>query len=291
MCAKILRVKYLGDFTMENSLKKNLMRGFWIYLALYFGLFLLFYIPNYVIEDYAYYVGNFEYIRFFFSRLFEFLISTTAAVVLFTVLVKCGALTRRAVITSALLFASAKAIYALPYYYLYFLSIGYDSIDGIPLYTLSMLLSVIFEWAKIILFFSLCYFVSRRHIVKEVLLDFPVAQRKNPPEKVKAEIKKRSDTRLSELILEGSVLNFDAPVVLGVFLVSVGQFFFSLIEEIKSAVDYLTEYAGNYRTDEIVYMTWCFVFLVIELAASHLIAYYLKNFISKKLTHNMENAK
>ena len=266
---------------MAQGLKKSVFKCFFVYLALYLGLFLLFYIPNYAIPDYAYTVGDFEYVRYFFSLLFEFVLTTSAALMLFVILVKSKDVTLGRVLSSAAAIAAAKIIYSLPYYYLYFLSFGYDSIDGIPLYTLSALLAVIFECVKLVAFFYLCYFVSRRHIVKEFTLKLPIAKQKNPPAKVKAEIKKAADTRLADGLSLGGVFNFDVPLTLGIFLVSVGQFVFALISEIKNAADYLIEFAGNYRTSEIVYMTWCFVFLVVELAISHLVCYYLKNKLTK----------
>lgn len=272
-----------------ETLKKSILKCFWIYLALYFGLFLLFYIPNYVIEDYAYLVGDFEYVRFFLARLYEFTLGASAAVVLFVILVRNGEVTVPVTLAAASVFALAKIIYSLPYYYLYFLSIGYDSIDGIPLYTLSALLAVIFEWVKTILFFSVCYLVSRRHIKKELISRLPVAKQKKPPEKERAEIKRATDMRLSDELTLGGTFNFDAPVTLGIFLVSVGQFAFALISEITSTVDYLIEFAGNYRTDEIVYMTFCFIFILAELVISHLVCHYIKNYTARKLTYNTEN--
>ena len=62
---------------------------------------------------------------------------------------------------------------------------------------------------------------------------------------------------------------------------SVGQFIFAVAEEIKNAVDYLVEFAGNYRTGEIIYMTWCFVFILVELVISHIVCHYIKNRLMK----------
>ena len=194
-------------------------------------------------------------------------------------------------LTGALAIAAAKIIYSLPYYYLYFLSIGYDSIDGIPLYTLSALLAVIFEWAKLLLFFTLIYLTSRRHIMRELILTLPKAHQKKPTEKEKQVLHASADARLAGELTLGGVLNFDAPVTLSIFLASVGQFVYALSVEIKNAVDYLTEFAGNYRTGEIIYMTFCFVFVVAELIISHLVCYYLKNRLSAAPTSDKEITK
>ena len=273
---------------MEKDFKKSISRCFLVYLALYFALFLLFYIPNYVIEDYAYLVGDFEYVRLFFSMLFEFTLGASGAVVLFVVLIKRGGVITSRVLSGALAIAAAKIIYSLPYYYLYFLSIGYDSIDGIPLYTLSALLAVIFEWAKLLLFFVIIYFTARRHIMRELILTLPKAHQKKPTEKEKQVLLASADARLAGELTLGGVFNFDAPVTLGIFLASVGQFVYALSVEIKNAVDYLTEFAGNYRTSEIIYMTWCFVFVVAELIISHLVCYYLKNTLAKRIDSKTE---
>ncbi len=268
---------------MEQGFKKSIKRCFFTYLSLYFVLFLIFYIPNYVIEDYAYTVGNFEYVRHFLSLLLEFILGASGAVVLFVVLMRTGGVTTGHVLTGAATIAAAKLIYSLPYYYLYFLSLGYDSVDGIPLYTLSALFAVMLEFAKLILFLSLVYFTSRRHIMKELKLTLPAAYRKKPSEKERRALHAAADVRLSDELTVGGVLNFDAPVTLGIFLSSVGQFAYALSAEIKNAADYLTEFAGNYRTDEIIYMTACFVFVIFELIISHVACYYLKNWLLKKL--------
>lgn len=272
---------------MEQDLKKSLKKCFFIYLALYFALFLLFYIPNYVIEGYADIFGNFEYVRLFLSMLFEFILGSSGAVVLFVVLIKHGPLTPGRTLTAAAVIAAARIIYSLPYYYLYFLSYGYDSIDGIPLYTLSALLAVIFEWVKLLILFALVYFSSRRHIVKALTLSLPKAQQKNMPKKTKLTLLATADARLWGELSHGGIFNFDAPITLGIFLASVGQFVYALSLEVKTAVEYLTEFAGNYRSDEIIYMTWCFIFVILELIISHTVCYFLKN----KLTKEPDDAK
>ena len=262
---------------MEKELKRSLTRTFLIYLALYFALFLLFYIPNYLIEDYAYIVGNFEYVRHFFAMLLEFLLGASGAVVLFSVLIRHGGVTTSRAIWGAATVASARVIYSLPYYYLYFLSLGYDSIDGIPLYTLSALIAVILEWVKTLGLFAAVYFVARRGVMGELIKTLPVSHRKKPTEKERRALHTAADLALSERLVTKNPVNLDIPVTLGVFLASAGQFILSLVLEIKNAADYLTEYAGNYRTDEIVYMTVSFIFLVAELIISHLLCHYVKN--------------
>lgn len=268
---------------MERSFKKSMAGCFWVYLLLNLVLFLLFYIPNYIIEDYAYIVGDFEYVRLFFSMLLEFLIGVSGAVVLYVILLRTGGVTLSRVLPGSAVIAAATFINSLPYYYLYFLAYGYDSIDGIPLYTLSALLSVIFEWIKLLLLFSLCYFVSRRHIMKELTLTLPKNQQKKVPKKVKRELHLAADSRLSDELAEGGMFNFDSPITLGILLASAGQFVYAFAVELKNAVEYLTEFAGNYRTGEIIYMTWSFIFILVELAVCHALCHALKNFLAKKL--------
>ena len=95
------------------------------------------------------------------------------------------------------------------------------------------------------------------------------------------DLKKTADGIISSVSASRSVLDLDSPITFGILSASLVEFFISLLFELSDFVGYLVEYAGDYRTGEIIEFTSYLVFLAVELLLSHAICCTIFNFIKK----------
>ena len=99
----------------------------------------------------------------------------------------------------------------------------------------------------------------------------------------KSAIKKIKETPDEEILAQSGtgIFDFSNPFPLGIFAAAFTNFCLNLIREAIDTVQYLVDYAGYYRVDEIIYITACYIFLLLELFACHAICCLLRNLAVK----------
>ena len=219
-----------------------------------------------------------EYTRIFLNKLFEFLLPTVAATVLF---IGYSDLGLRRTLLRALYFSLPRIVFSLPYYYLYFWVNWYDSIESISLSALVTVFSVAILYGQILLLFWLIRVFARLPILKELKKSLPLNQQSNTPKDALSRLKKDADKSVAESFLDRSIFSFSSPTSLGIFAAAFAGFCINLAREIVDTVTYLIEYAGNYYLEEIIYIVACYLFLLVELFISHAICCLIRNTLTK----------
>lgn len=237
-------------------------------------LFLLFYIPRYVlfVENDAWY-----YFYTFFTRLIEFLLPTLSATLLF---VKSTEQSTGRLFVYGAWFTIPRFIYYFPYYYLYETAYGSDWIESILYSLLTNLVLLPIYFLHIMGLYFIMSLFARRTVKREVIA-------KNP-QYGKADLSRREDARLGEMVrlrlyddmAREGMFNFDLTASFSILLGCIAEFVYRLIFECVDAVGYLIEYAGSYRTREIIYMVCSFTFILVELVAAYIIAYLFKRLLT-----------
>ena len=225
-------------------------------VGLYFLAFLTFYIPAYAVEVKS---VALLYVLEFLGRLFKFVAPCIGGTALYLYM-PSG---KKPLLLGALCFSAAGCVYNLLYYYLYFLAYGNDSIEAVSIAFGAALLGWVLEFGFIILLYYLCLTVARRvalgHVVDSEVLEFIKNER-----------------------FAGKIFDFSSPAVAGMFAICFLQFLVSLANELTSIVSYLFEYAGTYRTDEIVYIVVSLLFIFGELFIGHGACYLMRKIIKEK---------
>lgn len=234
--------------------------------------FLIFFIPNYVLEvD----IGEFEYVRIFLTKFIEFALPPTAAVLLYLGGSSDG--WKRAIVRGVYL-ALPRVIYLLPYYYLYHIAYGYNSIESIGLSALVTLFGTALMFGQIILLYEILRIGARLVIKKSLINDLPsMYNKKNMPKDMKALLDRKAEDSLKEIPEKPGVFDFSAPVTVGIFSAVFTQFLISFIYELVDTIEYLVSFAGYYRVSEIIYISVSFLFILFEMLIVHIICYTLKN--------------
>lgn len=241
-----------------------------IFCAIYLIHFLIFFIPDYVMVNYD--IGYFEYFRLFLNKFIEFALPALASCLLIKAYTDGG---MQRVSCKSIFFALARIIYLLPYYYLYFIAYGYDSVESILLSLAVSLFSAALMWGHLLLLFLIMREVSTAIAIKDKVANLPKLQEKKiRDENIKklAALNRKSFGSANEI---GGMFDFSCPLVAGIFAAVFGEFVINLVREIIDTVTYLVDFAGYYRIEEIVTITALFLFLMIELFALHAINYAL----------------
>ena len=87
---------------------------------------------------------------------------------------------------------------------------------------------------------------------------------------------------LSERISGGSVFNFKASENLGIFAAVFTVFAVELICELVKSITFIVECDGVLFLDEIIYMTACYLFLLVELLIGQALCGLIKNIATKQ---------
>lgn len=241
--------------------------------AVNFLLFLLFYIPNYVlfVKNDAWY-----YFYTFFTRLIEFLLPALSATLLF---VKSTEQSTKRLFIFGVWLTLPRFIYYFPYYYLYETAYGSDWIESIlySLLTNLILLSVYF--IHIMGLYFIMSLFARRTVKREIIAENPQYAKADLSRQDASRLDKIMQLRLSEEMTRKGIFNFDLTVSFSILLGCIAEFVYQLIFECVDAVGYLVEYAGSYRTGEIIYMVCSFAFILVELVAAHVVCCLFKRLI------------
>jgi hypothetical protein len=252
--AKIFLSDKKGIYIMKYDLKKLTAKALIIYAAVnvftYLFAHLSYLFSGEVIGDVL------AYVSYYLTKSVEFLAPPLIASVALPVLITYG---KGSMITFALSVATARILYALPYYYLIFIySYGYDSIESIALSLAASIAVIAVTAFGIVASLGIYYLVLKRICKKDG---------RSPNDEFK--------------ILDGTApaLDFLSPRNLPALTFALARFAYSLALEIFDTVAFFIEYRSDYQTIEIVTILVNFILLFALLIASYLIATKIKNMI------------
>ncbi len=263
--------------TMQNNQKRLFRIAFGGLVLINLLLFLIFYIPNYILEASSI---AWDYFNHFLTRLFEFILPALSAVLLF-VGAKNGN-TRQALI-SAIWLSLPRFIYLFPYYYLYETAYGSDWIESITISFLINILVIALYWAHLVALYLIMLCSARSMIKKTIITEYPKVYAEKIPKDALPEFNKRIYSELSREMKRDGIFNLDLTVSFAIMLGCIAEFVYRLVLECVDAVSFLIEYAGTYRTDEIIYMIFSFAFILIEALIAYVLCCLVKKIAVKQL--------
>ena len=249
----------------------------WFVLALmllHLVNFLVYYLPNYVTGGDAA-VG---YIISFTDRAFSVIIPALISTVAFQM--PDGQNIKRAAVR-ILIFSLPSVIYDLPYYYLYTLRLGEDSVTGLFWGLGAAAVLAALGMLRSLLLYLLCRAMARSTVADEVREKYPIFRGGVPKARVerwKGLVGEAVEARRDA----GGAFSLDEPIPFGILGISVGQFLIMLGAELYTVVDYLVSFAGSYRQNEILLMTVTLLFIVAMLFVCQLICHGAARLMRKK---------
>lgn len=236
---------------MKNG--KTVKKSALVFCLLYFVLFLIFYLPNYVeaINELVELKIKTPYliVRGVLEQLFLFFIPSAAASILFSL---SRSLNKKSVLVSAIFLAMPVLVYSLPYCYLYALSLGFDSIEGTVISLIFSILGVAIEWCKIIILFTLAHLLTKRRFGDEEVEILQCAP---------AQPKKRFDIR--------EAYDFSSRLPFAVLVISLLELAYNLIIELINTVAYFAAEGTSYTLDGVMEILGTYLFLLFAMLVSH----------------------
>ena len=217
---------------------------------------------------------------YYLTRLVEFSLAPLTAAVVFSAFhesLKSG-------LISAALLSITRAIYLIPYYYLYENAYGNDSLESLGLSALITILGIAFMLIHVELLVLILRFVTRRLIAREIILDTPYLKGKE----YKKELAEKVSERLPSELSRREYLDLSAPVSGAFFSVALIEFFYPFIAEIVNTVHFFTSYKGFFTTGEIFSIVFAFIFTLVELLTIYFVGMLLKNVYQAKPKNAME---
>lgn len=229
-------------------MKKLICQASLIFSAVNLVLFLISFVPIYVLELEELSQG-YTYFTMYSSEITGWLLPCVSAVIICTIYTRYGL---RDALIRGIPLALTNLIYTIPYYYLIGIAYGLDSIESILLSLgVSIAYVALFYCLTVLLFFAAKFILGRS----------------------------------GASLCDGAPLDLSSAATLAVFAISVGEFLIRLVIELWQTAEYFIEYFGDYRGDDILYIVIRFVFLLAMLFISHAICFKVKN-VSLNLIEN-----
>lgn len=241
---------------ISRALKeKGLFKRPFLYLfAAYAIAFALFYVDYLLQDSLRIEFIPLEYFRYFYFNALSFAAPILAGAVLIGVGLAEG---RSFALKKSWTLPLCILIYTIPYYYLYYFYITVDSIEAIVFGLINTVFDcAVFYLQSIIMFFALPRLT--RAIAKKPVVEGDAALRESRP------------------------MDLSSPVSLAAFILIGIKFLVMLALEIVSTVEYLADFSGSYKIDEIVYILVSYVILLAELIATQYFIFFAKNRIEQK---------
>lgn len=268
---------------MSLKSKLGIGRGALILAGINLLLFLLIFIPIYVIDnlDNLYYyilrVGDYSgffYFVTFLDEVFRWIAPVFSGVLLCQRYAHFG---MKKTLTAGLKLSAASLIYAIPFCYLYAMSNGAYTVEALLWGAfVSLIYALVFYVQSLIMFViikrTVCYFDARA-----ALSQLPPLKSEGSKKALMKKHIAKADEALAENLSAGGIFDFSSPGTLGVFFASLFNFAVYLVKEIVDTSSYLKEYAGTYRTEEIGYMVFRFIFILALLFICHVICHFAKS--------------
>ena len=235
---------------MSFNSYKLYRRAFAIFSLLCAICYFLFHFNNYLLFDgelsaYAALYDTLEYVRYAVSDMIFFLIPTVSAVLLLPQLFNERAYK---LYPLAFLLSLSEVFYNIPYYYIYHIAYGYDSIESISISVpLSLLISLVLA----------IYSLTLAYVAKLVFL--------------------RRGGKLAAYPARTGYFSLSSGVGLSTFFAVFIHFVICFIRELIDAVTFFIEYADSYRIGELIYILGRFVFILALMLIAHAVCIFVHN--------------
>ena len=231
-------------FFMKLYNKGLYTRASLILTLAYFATFLSFYFSYVLFYDKSF----FSYLWYFVQKSTFLLLPLVSATLILIEESYCG---MKSALIKLIPLSFAKAIYSLPYYYLYFVYDIYDSIEALSFAFIQSLVEVL-----LLYIFTFIIFFIMRSLLKAF---------------------NKSTKSHGEILSKRTVLNFSDPVSLTFMISAVLCFLYFFVVEIVDTVSIISRYSARLRGGEIAYMVFSYFFDVLLLAVHYLVLAYVKN--------------
>ena len=256
---------------MTERIKLGIKELALIFSATNLVLFLMYFVPYYVVEDFEFSLP-YEYFRLYTDEILRWILPVAAAAFL---VLRCATRGIKNTLLNATLISLPNLVYTLPYYYLLGIERGGDTPSSL---VMSLLVSVGYT-AIFILHILALFFIIKRSVIffsaKELAKDLPQKYLSNLTNEMRCNCIAQAKDMLPEKLKEGKALDLSHPVSLAFFFASLFEFAIYFTTEVFNAASYLINYAGGYKSGEIAYMIFRFVFvlamLFLSLAISHIV--------------------
>jgi hypothetical protein len=189
------------------------------------------------------------YVFFYFREIAEFTLPPLTALAIYAAYLDRG---RSAALIRAIPYALTSAVFKFPYHAFEYAYEGIE-IDGVMLFSaLNAILGVIVYYVETVVLYLLISIVTDKISLKN-------------------EVKK-------DVILSAAKpFDLDAPLNAGILSAVGAMFVYKLVLEIIDTVNYIVSYAGSYRIEEIIYMTFRYVFILALAILAQLVIALIKN--------------
>ena len=196
------------------------------------------------------------------SQLIKYLNSTLCAIATLILYSKCG---KRCAILGAIAVSASTLLFSIPYYYIYYIGTGYDSVESI---INSLLVSV------------LMVLTTALHSLLLCLIPYLVMRSKDK----NADMRKTLDSDFTV----SKVLDTSSVWVKASFAICIGEAIFLFIFEVIDTVTFFIDYGMTYRIDEILYIVLSYIILLPIFALSHRLCIKFKNYTVKNCVYKIE---
>lgn len=268
---------------MSLKSKLGIGKGALILAGINLLLFLLVFLPIYVIDDldnlyyYILRVGDYSGFFYFVSHLeeaFRYFSPVFAGVLMCQ---KYASFGLKKTLTAGLKLSAASLIYTIPFCYLYAMSNGAYTVEALLWGAFVSLIYMIILYIQSLIMFviikrTVCYFNA-----KAALSELPPLKSDSSKKAFIKEHMEKSEKNLAKILSSGDTFDFSNSGTLGVFFASLLNFTIYLVKEIIGTASYLKEYAGTYRTEEIGYMVFRFIFILALLFICHAVCHFVKS--------------
>ena len=245
--------------------------------VLYLYIFLLFYVPNYMIEVQGD-VSIYLIVREFSERLVYFAAPLISAAGLFALY---GGERFLPSLLGASLLSLSTLVYSIPYTYLYLLSLGYDSLDAL----LPMLLLSFAAYVIDFIHVSLLH-IAMRSAAKIMLgagmkRELPPKRRERLSKEDASAIRKNLDTALPNALSVGEAFDFSAEATVGIFAGAALEFVYRLVLELIDTVSYISV-GGVSDFIDVLYIAFTYTIILGELVLMQFICHKIKKLITER---------
>ena len=251
-----------------------------VFAAMNLIRFLIFFLPNYVFYGGA----EWSYVIRFSEVVFDMMIPLLIAVECF---VYRGGRRLGGAAARVWLCSLSTAIYALPYYYLYAVSLSISSDRSILWGATAAVVMAAISGLHAFILYLVIGFAARQTVAAAVRERLPKLFSGVIPDDRRGEWREEVGREVADRIGEGRIVSFDSPMPFGILCAAACQFLYRFAVELYSVIDYLITYAGSYRVGEIIYMVASLLFRLLMLFACHAAGYGAARVV--RLQVNKEN--
>ena len=197
-----------------------------------------------------------EYIRTYLGIIFESVLVPIMALILLITFTYCGI--KRA-IGAAFILSLSRLAYCLFYYYMFYISYGFDTAESIPLSLLTSALICLATAVEVLVYFGISLIALK---LTRTDVNYP-----------------SFTDRLADRMSENGFLDTSNPVTVCIFSLCSLSFIKNLVSEITDTVEFFIEYGNNFSTDEILLIVFNYIFILL----TFILCYLCLSLIKKKI--------